>query len=68
MTNQFMQDGLTYLTNKSYQRGLRHSVYVTVIVAAITALMAFHAGRTYQYVQTVEQAQEAMAQLPMVGG
>lgn len=54
MTNQFMQDGITYMVNKAYVRGLKHSFTITMGMVLIASFIGFMAGRTYEYVQTIE--------------
>ncbi len=53
MTNQFMQCGITYMVNKAYVRGLKHSFTITMGMVLIASFIGFIAGRTYEYVQTI---------------
>lgn len=68
MTNQFMQDGLTYMVNKAYQRGLKHSIMLLLGVSVVVCFLSFQAGRAFEYVQSVKYAAEQMQDLPVVKG
>lgn len=62
MTNQFMQDGITYMVNKAYVRGIKHSFAITMGMVIIASFIGFMAGRTYEYVQTIEQGAAAVSE------
>lgn len=66
MTNQFMQDGITYMCNKAYQRGLRHNVLMIVAICTVVSFVSFHAGRTYEYVQNINQAADQIKDFAVV--
>ena len=62
MTNQFMQDGITYMVNKAYVRGIKHSFTITMGMVLIASFIGFMAGRTYEYVQTIESGAKVVEQ------
>lgn len=66
MTNQFMQDGITYMINKAYQRGVKSSFKVLMFSCLIVGFVSFQAGRTYEYAQTIKVTAEQIVGIPGV--
>lgn len=58
-----MQDGITYMCNKAYQRGLKHSFMFQVTICLVVGFVAFNAGRTYEYVKTIEAGAKVIQEM-----
>lgn len=59
-------NGMQYITNKAYIRGLKHAwVYFTVSMLVV-GLASFNAGRTFEYVQSYKQLEHGVQDLKVL--